>query len=264
MSQRRSDSTLELALAAGVNHYDTAASYGESELRMAPFLSDQRKNIFLATKTGERKGPAARAELELSLTRLGVEGVDLIQLHNLVQPGEWETAFSAGGALEALVQARDEGLVRFIGVTGHGLEVASMHLRSLAEFPFDSVLFPYNVTMMDDPAYAADVDSLRRLCIARRVAVQTIKSISVGRWPEGYGGPQYSWYEPLAEREAIGRAVGYVLSNEQLFLNTTSDATKLPDLFAFADDYVAPDPTELRGDIERFSMTPLFDAANPA
>src|SRR6478735_8651830 len=144
MSQGRADSTMALVREAGINHIDTAAGYGQSEVRLQPFLADHRSEVFLATKTGERTATGARAELERSLQRMGVDQVDLIQLHNLVEDDEWGVAHGPGGAVEALVQARDEGLVRFIGVTGHGLRIPGMHLRSLDRFDFDSVLFPYN------------------------------------------------------------------------------------------------------------------------
>ena len=131
---------LPILLEFGVNHLDTAASYGDSELRLAPWLATHRDDFFLATKTGDRDGDGARASLERSLTRMGVDHVDLVQLHNLVEPDEWEQAHGPGGAVEALARARDEGLTRFIGVTGHGLRIAGMHLRSLERFDFDSVL----------------------------------------------------------------------------------------------------------------------------
>src|SRR5215207_8423686 len=144
MSQERADATLAQIASWGINHIDTAASYGASEDRLRPWLATNRAEVFLATKTGERTGAAARAELERSLQRLQVDHVDLIQLHNLVEADEWHVAHGPGGAVEALAQARDEGLVRFIGVTGHGLRIAGMHVRSLQRFPFDAVLFPYN------------------------------------------------------------------------------------------------------------------------
>ncbi len=259
MNQDRADATLALIDAHGVNHIDTARGYGDSELRLAPWLATNRDRVFLATKTGERAGAAARAELEDSLTRMGVDHVDLIQLHNLVEPEEWETAFAPGGAVEALAAAREEGLCRFIGVTGHGLRIPSMQLRSLRAFDFDSVLFPYNFVLLERPDYRADVEALLELCADRRVAVQTIKAIARSRWVGSREG-KFSWYEPLTDPEAIRRAVHYVLGNEQLFLNSTSDATLLPALFAAAEAEVhAPSADELRADIETFGITSLFD-----
>lgn len=260
MSQDRADATIAQVRQAGVNHFDTAASYGESELRLAPWLAQHRAEIFLATKTGERDGAAARAELELSLTRLGVDSVDLIQLHNLVEDSDWEQAHAPDGVTAAMVKARDEGLVKFIGVTGHGTRIPGMHVRSLQAFDYDSVLFPWNASLLENPAYRSDVESLVAMCSERDVAMQTIKSIARGRWPDGYDGRRYSWYEALEDPGAISRAVRAVLAQPGLFLNTTSDARKLPAIFAAAesnDD--APTFDELRADIATFGITPLFD-----
>src|SRR4051794_17178049 len=259
MSQARADATLATVDAAGINHIDTAAGYGASEDRLQSFLAANRDRFYLATKTGEREGDKARAQFERSLERMGVDHVDLIQLHNLVEPDEWEVAFGAGGALEAMVQARDEGLTRGIGVTGHGVRIPSMHLRGLEQFDLDSVLFPYNHSLMANDAYRNDVDSLLELCAERNVAVQTIKSIAKGRWTDE-DQPHYSWYEPLTDAGAIDRAVRYVLSNERLFLNTSSDARLLPQLVAAASgDLTAPTDDELTADEARFGITPLFD-----
>ncbi len=260
MGQDRADAVLELIESSGVNHIDTARSYGDSELRLAPWLAGNRHKVFLATKTGERSGEAARRELEESLTRLDVDHVDLIQLHNLVEPEEWDVAFAPGGVVEALSAARDEGLCRFIGVTGHGVRIPSMHLRSLHAFDFDSVLFPYNFVLLERPDYRADVEALLELCAQREVAAQTIKSIARGRWSGSREG-KFSWYEPLTDPDAIVRAVGYVLGNSQLFLNTTSDATLLPIILAAATDdgRATPSADQLRADIDRFGITSLFD-----
>nr|MDQ2754481.1 aldo/keto reductase [Actinomycetota bacterium] len=203
MRQDRADRLLEMLITYGVNHLDTAAAYGDSELRLAPWLATRRQDFFLATKTGERSGDGARASLERSLDRLGTDYVDLIQLHNLVEPDEWAVAHGAGGAVEALAAARDEGLVRFIGVTGHGLRIAGMHLRSLERFPFDSVLLPCNYSLLADPSYHADFEALVTMCAERRVAVQTIKAVARRRWAEA-DGPRFSWYQPLEDSEAIG------------------------------------------------------------
>jgi aryl-alcohol dehydrogenase-like predicted oxidoreductase len=261
MRQERADQLLATLLEFGVNHIDTAASYGDSELRIAPWMAEHRGRFFLATKTGERSGDAARASLERSLTRLGVDSVDLIQLHNLVEPDEWEIAHGPGGAVEALSRARDEGLTRFIGVTGHGLRIAGMHLRSLERFDFDSVLLPYNHAVMSDDRYRADVDSLIGMCGQRGVAVQTIKAVARRRWPEG-ADREFSWYEPLTDGEALARAVRYVLGRTGLFLNSSSDARLLrPILQTAATGGPVPTDEEMAADIERHEIEPLFDGA---
>ncbi|MDF3043224.1 MAG: aldo/keto reductase, partial [Thermomicrobiales bacterium] len=196
VTQAEADRTMELLLRYGVNHIDTAASYGESELRLGPWMERHRADFFLATKTGERTSQAAYDQIRRSLERLRVDQVDLIQLHNLVDPAEWVTTLGPGGALEAAIRAREEGLVRFIGVTGHGVTVAAMHTRALERFDFDSVLLPYSYPMMQNPGYAADFEELVAHCQQRGVAVQTIKAITRAPWGER---PQTTatWYEPL-------------------------------------------------------------------
>ena len=260
MRQEKADAVLETVLRHGVNHIDTAAGYGDSELRIGPWMAEHRSRFFLATKTGERRGDAARAELERSLERLQVDSVDMIQLHNLVEPDEWDVAHGPGGAVEALVRARDEGLTRFIGVTGHGLRIAAMHLRSLERFPFDAVLLPYSFVGLQDPGYRADVEALLAVCEAQQVAVQTIKAVARRRWPADHEGARYSWYEPLRDDAAIGRAVGWVLGHPQLFLNTSSDATLLETILqAAASGGPRPSDDELRRDVEALAVQPLFD-----
>jgi aryl-alcohol dehydrogenase-like predicted oxidoreductase len=264
MSQDRADTTMSAVEAWGINHVDTAASYGASEDRLKPWLADHRDSVLLATKTGERTGAAARAELERSLERMSVESVDLIQVHNLVDPDEWETAFAADGAIAALAAAREEGLARHIGVTGHGVTIAGMHLRSLERFDFASVLLPINFIMMDNPAYRSDVERLLEVCADRSVAVQTIKSIARGAWADG-NTQRFSWYDPLTEPEPIGRAVRYVLSHPQMFLNTTSDARLLPMVIEAAEgDLSAPTDDEMRADVVAEGITPLFVDGEPA
>ncbi|MBW2245296.1 MAG: aldo/keto reductase [Deltaproteobacteria bacterium] len=258
MRQEKADAVLEQLLEAGINHIDTAASYGDAELRIGPWMREHRKHFFLATKTGDREKAAARESLHRSLERLQVDAVDLIQLHNLVTDHDWEKALGPDGVLEALVEARDEGLVRFIGVTGHGTRVAAMHLRSLDRFSFDSVLFPYNYTMMAQPEYAADVEALISRCEEDSVALQTIKSVARRRW-NGDETRRFSWYEPLLDPEPVRRAVHYVLAREGLFLNTSSDARLLPTtLAAAAEEPVAPPPEHLEADITRYEIQPLF------
>jgi aryl-alcohol dehydrogenase-like predicted oxidoreductase len=265
VNQERAEEVLPILLEFGVNHIDTAAAYGDSELRLAPWLVDHRDQFFLATKTGDRDADAARASLERSLTRLGVDHVDLIQLHNLVEPEEWEQAHGPGGAVAALARARDEGLTRFIGVTGHGLRIAGMHRRSLERFDFDSVLLPYNFPLLQDPGFRADVDALLRMCAEQGVAVQTIKSVARRRWAPDYEGRRFSWYEPLDQGQALERAVRFVLGNRQLFLNSSSDLRLLrPTLEAamsVGDEPGAGGPTdeEMARDLVDLGMRPLFD-----
>jgi aryl-alcohol dehydrogenase-like predicted oxidoreductase len=227
VTQNEADATLEVLLEHGVNHIDTAASYGDSELRVAPWLKQHRDRFFLATKTGKRDYTEAREEIRRSLDRLGVDHVDLLQLHNLVDVIEWEFALRDGGALDAAVEAREEGLVRFIGVTGHGLTVAEMHLRSLERFSFDSVLLPYSHVQMRDERYAGDFERLAAVCADRGVAVQTIKAISLAPW-DGREQTAATWYEPLREQEDIDLAVHWVLGRPGVFLNTVGDVTLLP------------------------------------
>ena len=263
MSQARADATLELIDRAGVNHVDTAADYGLSEQRLHDWLQDHRSEVFLATKTGQRTGDDARRELERSLERMGVDHVDLIQLHNLVEDDEWRTAFGPDGAAQAMARARDEGLARHIGVTGHGTRIAGMHLRSLEELPFDSVLLPYSAVLVRDPAYRDDFERLRGECRERGVAMQTIKAVARRRWRDDDETRRFSWYEPLRDEGAVERAMRFVLAEPDLFLNTTSDATVLPTVLDIAgrlqEPVAAPSEAEIDADITALGVEPIFD-----
>ena len=259
MKQDRADQVLDILLEFGVNHIDTAAGYGDSELRIAPWLKRHPDAFFLATKTGERTYAGARDSLARSLDRLGVDHVDLIQLHNLAETHEQEVAFGPGGALEALVEARDAGLTRFIGVTGHGTYIAARHIESLGKFPFDSVLLPYSHAMVAQPGYAADFDALYALCRERGVAMQTIKGIAHRRWGETDTEARHSWYRPIRDEGALRHAVQYVLAREGLFLNTSSDATLLRPVLEVASESLAtPTNAQLAQDAERLGIEPLF------
>ena len=226
-SQAEADRTLEVLLRYGVNHLDTAARYGDSELRIGAWMPRHRADFFLATKTGSRTAREAREDIHRSLERLRVDHVDLIQLHSLAHPDDWEQAMESGGALEAAVQARDEGLARFIGVTGHGWTIAAMHRRSLARFDFDSVLLPYNFFMAQDPRYRAAFEDLLSVCRARNVAVQVIKTIARGPWATAER-THTTWYQPLEGQPDIDRAVHWALGIPTIHLNTAGDLALLP------------------------------------
>jgi aryl-alcohol dehydrogenase-like predicted oxidoreductase len=258
LSQAEADPTLELLLEHGVNHIDTAASYGDAELRLAPWLAQHPDGFFVATKTGQRDRAGAREEIRRSLDRLGVDRVDLLQLHNLVDVIEWETALREGGAIEAAVEARDEGLVRYIGVTGHGLTVARMHLRSLERFPFDSVLLPYSYVQMRDARYGSDFEELAALCADRGVAMQTIKAITLAPW-DGRKQTSATWYEPLREQDDIDLAVHWVLGRPGVFLNTVGDVTLLPKVLDAASRYESRPSDETMDELAaRRKLVPLF------
>ena len=258
VTQDEADRVLELLLRYGVNHIDVAASYGDAELRIAPWLKAYRDRFFLATKTGGRTYDAAKGQIHQSLERMGVERIDLIQLHSLADPIEWDTALSPRGAIDACVEAREQGLVRYIGVTGHGTQIAATHLRSLERFDFDSVLLPYNYLMMQDPHYAAMFERVAAVCRDRNVAVQTIKSIARRPW-WGRERTRATWYQPLEDQRDIDLAVHWVLARPGIFLNTVGDIALLPKVLDAAARFTgAPDEAAVREATARLEMLPLF------
>jgi aryl-alcohol dehydrogenase-like predicted oxidoreductase len=259
VTQAETDATLELVFSYGINHVDVAASYGEAEMRLGSWISRHGRPSFLATKTGERTATKARESIHRSLERLHVDHVDLLQLHNLVDPQEWEVALGPGGALEAAIEARQQGLVRFIGVTGHGLTVAAMHRRALERFDFDSVLLPFSYLMAQNEQYMGDFWSLVKLCQSRNVAVQTIKSIVHTPWEEDPHS-RATWYRPLENQVDIDRAVHWVLGHAGLFLNSVGDIHVLPRVLDAADRFLAP-PTdaEMQTLVDKLGMRSLFE-----
>ncbi len=258
VTQDEADSTMELLIQHGINHIDTAASYGGSEDRLGPWMATHRDRFFLATKTGERTYEKARAQIRKSLERLRVPFVDLIQLHNLADPNEWETAMGPDGALKAAIEARDEGLVRFIGVTGHGTIIPKMHKKSLERFDFDSVLLPFSYMMMQNPEYAADFETLATMCQERKVALQTIKAITMKPWGERPHDAA-TWYEPLREQSDIDLAAGWVLGRPGVFLNTVGDIHVLPRVLDAASRFQQrPADDKLAHLVRQREMAPLF------
>jgi len=259
VTQAEADRTLDLLARYGVNHIDTAASYGESEVRLGPWLKHHRRDVFLATKTEQRTRQAAHEELSRSLDRLQTDSVDLWQLHNLADPQEWEVALGPGGALEAFIEARQAGLVRFLGITGHGLGIAALHRRALERFEFDAVLLPWNYTLQQNPRYAADFEALVAVCRERRVAVQIIKSLARGGWgdrPHTHA----TWYEPLTGEADIALAVRWILGRPEFFLNTAGDIGLLPKILDAASQPQSPvSAAQMQGLVDRVGMTPLFE-----
>lgn len=261
VTQAEADAAIELSLAAGVNHVDTAASYGDSEERIGSWIQRHGKTFFLATKTGERTAGPAYDQIRRSLDRLAVDQVDLLQLHNLVEPEAWRTALGPGGALEAAIRAKEEGLTRFVGVTGHGLDAPRQHLAALSRYPFDSVLFPFSYILSTNPTYWASVEALLEECARRRVAVQTIKAVVRAPWVER---PEAAptWYEPLADAHEIELAVHWVLGHPQTFVNTVGDVKLLPRVLdavtSFTEAPVRPSPAVMQQQLERMRMQNLF------
>jgi aryl-alcohol dehydrogenase-like predicted oxidoreductase len=258
VDQAAADRALELLLRYGVNHIDTAARYGDSELRIGPWMARHRKDFFLATKTGSRTAREAREDIHRSLERLRVDHVDLIQLHSLAHPDDWDQAMGPGGALEAAIEARAQGLARFIGVTGHGWTIAAMHRRSLARFDFDSVLLPMNFFMARNERYRQSFEEILATCRERNVAVQVIKSIARGPWAITER-THTTWYQPLEAQTDIDRAVHWILGVPGIFVNTVGDLGLLPKVLDAASRFERPpSDEEMTAMLGSARMTSLF------
>lgn len=256
--QKDVDATMDLILQNGINHVDTAASYGKSEQLLGDWIRRHGRPFFLATKTGERTKQAAYDQIRSSLDLLHVSQVDLIQLHALHEEPDWAIAFDPGGVLEAAIQARDEGLVRFIGVTGHGVTVPEFHLRSLAQFDFDSVLLPYSYIMMQNPVYAENFNKLFAICSERNVAVQTIKGITRSPWKDVQQN-RTTWYRPLEEQADIDLAMHWAFGNPNVFVNTAGDINLLPRILESAHRFTSrPTDLQMQALSQRLEMEPLF------
>jgi aryl-alcohol dehydrogenase-like predicted oxidoreductase len=257
-TQDEADRALEVLLRHGVNHIDTAARYGDSELRIGPWMARHRQDFFLATKTGSRTAREARDDVHRSLERLRVDHVDLIQMHSLGHPDDWDQAMGPGGALEALIEARAQKLVRFIGVTGHGWSIPAMHRRSLARFDFDSVLLPYNVFFAQNDRYRQAFDEVLAICRERNVAVQVIKSIARGPWATT-DRTHTTWYQPLEAQADIDRAVHWAMGVPGVHLNSAGDLSLLPRILDAASRFERrPADTEMTALAEATRMTSLF------
>jgi predicted aldo/keto reductase-like oxidoreductase len=258
VTQKEADETYELLKKYDINHIDTAHSYGDAELRIGPWMKRDRASFFLATKTEKRTKKEAIQELYQSLEKLHTDHIDLWQFHLLVDEKEWEIAMGEGGVLEAAIEAKQQGLIKHIGVTGHGVVAPRVHYRSLMKYDFDSVLFPYNYIMMQNPQYSADVNQLMELCKQRSVAVQTIKSLAKGPVGEAVN-PFATWYEPLTDPSSIATSVNWVLNNPEVFLNSTGDITLLPTLLQKASEpQLAPSDEDMHAFVSEQGIKPLF------
>ena len=258
VSQAEADRAIELALQHGVNHIDVAPSYGEAELRLGPWMSSIRKDVFLGCKTLERSKEGARTELHRSLERLQTDHFDLYQLHAVNDLDELNKALAPGGALEAIVEARDEGLVRYIGITGHGLQAPGVFIEALKRFDFDSVLFPINFVLYANPSYRRDAESLLALAAERDIGTMVIKAIAKGPWddrPHTYT----TWYEPFDDQAHVDRCVWFALSQPITGLCSVGDTKLLPLFLDAAERYRPLSPAEQAELIaEANAFQPLF------
>jgi aryl-alcohol dehydrogenase-like predicted oxidoreductase len=261
VTQAEADRTLELLQQYGVNHIDTAASYGDAELHIGPWMKHHRDDFFLASKTGDRGYKQARESIQRSLDRLQTDHLDLIQLHAVIEDDEWEQALGHGGALEAAMEARAQGLVRFIGITSHTLRAPLMHRRSLERFDFDSILMPCNYMLMQNPAYAAEFEAAFALAREKGVAVQLIKTAQYRPWADP-DAPHFAttWYEPFADQASLDLAIHYALGHEGAFINTAGDLRILPMILDAASRFeAAPSEAQMQELVRSRAAVPLWE-----
>lgn len=258
-TQSEADQVLELLLKYGVNHIDTAPMYRNAETRIGPWMENHRNKFFIATKTRSRTYKGATDNLRRSLERLGVERIDLWQMHGLTGQAGWEKAMGPGGALEAFLESREKGLVRYLGVTGHGIKAPSMHLRSLERFGFDSVLLPYNYSLMQKPRYAEEFESLITLCRQNGIAVQTIKAVAKQRWGVRPKTHNTYFYEPLVDQRSIDVAMFWAMGLPKSFVISVGDMEVLPKVLDAANRFeVQPPDSEIARLVAEFAIKPIF------
>jgi len=258
-SQSEADRALDLLWEFGVNHIDTAPKYGEAERRLGPWMKNHRDQFFLATKTNERSYQDAKDQFQRSLERLQVDSVDLLQFHNLTDVVDREIIFGPGGAIEFFIEAKEKGLTKYIGITGHGLDAPKFHRQTLERFAFDTVLLPCNYLLMRESSYANEFQKLLSYCQKRQIAVQTIKSIAQGYWGDKKRN-RSTWYEPLTNEDAITKSVHWVLGIPGIFLNTVGDLQELPKVLKAADIYEGrPSDEEMNKLVKEMKMQTLFN-----
>lgn len=257
--QDLADRVMEQVIEAGVNHIDVAPSYGHAEARLGPWMARLRDRFFLGCKTTERRKEGAAAELRASLERLRTDHVDLYQIHAVTTMDELDAATAPGGALEAIIAARDAGLTRYIGITGHGLQSPVVFLEALRRFDFDSVLFPLNFILYARPDYRRAAEELLRVCAEKDVGTMIIKTVARG--PYGDSAPTHNtWYKPFTDAKTIQQAVNFVLSQPVTGLCTPGDAGLLPRVLAACENFLAIDQEQQDALIALgANYHPLFD-----
>lgn len=261
VSQGEADLTMEVLYQYGVNHIDTAASYGDAELRLGPWMARHRNDFFLASKTGDRTYKEAKESISRSLERLRTDHLDLIQLHAVIEEDEWKIALGPGGALEAAIEARQQGLVRFIGITSHTLRAPMMHQRSLERFDFDSVLLPYNFMLMQNPDYAADFAVLHEMARAKNTAVQLIKTAQRRPW-KSEPHSAATWYEPFTDQATLDLVIHWALGCQGAFINTAGDIHILPKILEAASHFEqVPTNEQMQAVVRSQTAEPLWDKA---
>ena len=259
VDQGTADRVLDMLFQYGINHIDTAPRYGDAEIRIGPWMDRHRAEFFLATKVAERDYEGAKASLYRSLDRLRTDRIDLVQMHALVYPDDCVQVFAESGALYALTEARENGLIDHIGITGHGWTVAAMHLQNLQKFDFDSILLPWNWFAANHVYYRPDFDEILAYCRERRIAVQTIKALARGAWAAGAVRNRTTWYQPVEDTQTIQDCVNWVLSEPDIFLNSVGDVELLPILLEAADKLKPkPDDEAMKYMAESRGLSSIF------
>ena len=247
VSQDVADRSVQEALDGGINHFDVAAGYGDAELRLGSVMAAMRSRIFLATKTGERDGEAAWAQINASLERLRTDSVDLLQLHAVCDFDDLDRATRTGGALESAVRAQEEGLVGAVGITGHTHQAPAVHLEALRRYPFATVLTPLNPVLWRDEQYRADYQALVAEVQRQDAGLMTIKTVSRRNWPVPDDQPYTTWYEPFDDQQRITAAVSWVLAHEEITgIPTAGDVRLLGMLLNAERDRISPQEAEQR------------------
>jgi aryl-alcohol dehydrogenase-like predicted oxidoreductase len=258
VDQATTDKAMQVVLEYGVNHIDIAPSYGRAEERLAPWMRTHRDQFFLGCKTLERTRQGARVELERSLKRLHAGHFDLYQLHAIKTIADLDSVTQTGGALDALKNARSEGLIRHIGITGHGILAPLVFIEALHRFDFDSVLFPVNFVQFAETDYRIKALELLELCQKNNVGTMLIKSITKAPW----GDREHkfdTWYEPFTELEMIQKAVDFALSQNATGICTAGDTRLLPLVLKACEKYKQMSEAEQEKLIENAQMyQPLF------